>query len=107
MVDVLVQVFDRGEVKRIVVPVEEECFDPEKVCWKGIANIKAAALLGLPFTLLDRAARYGMRPADKARLRVMYGGDEGTAASTGDGSTDCHGPSVLAMTDERREEASA
>ena len=65
-VDVMVQVFDRGEVRRTVVPVEEECF--EKACWKSIANIKAAVILEVPFTLLERAAKYGLRPEDKARL---------------------------------------
>ncbi len=72
-VDVLVQVFDRGETKRVVVSVGVECFDPEKLCWKSIANIKAAALLGLPFTMLERATKYGLRPADKAQLREVYG----------------------------------
>ena len=73
-VEVLVQVFDRGQTKEVTVPVEAECFDPERLCWRSIANIKAAALLGLPFTVMERAARYGLRPDDKARLRALYGG---------------------------------
>ena len=72
-VEVLVKIFDRGETKQVTVPVEVECFDPARLCWKSIANIKAAALLELPFTTLERAARYGLRPEDKARLRALYG----------------------------------
>lgn len=49
-VDVLVQVFDRGQTREQVVPVEEICFDPQKSCWRVIACIKAAVLMELPFT---------------------------------------------------------
>ena len=81
-VEVLVRVFDRGKTKEVTVPVETACFDPERLCWKSIANIKAAALLEVPFTLMEQAARYGLRPADRKRLREMYGGT---------GGADCHG----------------
>ena len=81
-VEVLVRVFDRGETKQVTVPVEAECFDPERLCWKSIANIKAAALLEVPFTLMERAARYGLRREDRERLREMY---------RGTGDADCHG----------------
>ena len=74
MVDVLVQVFDRGELKRVVVPVEEQCFEPGHVCWKAIANIRAAVILELPFTTLERCAKHGLKPEDRERLREMYGG---------------------------------
>lgn len=76
-VEVLVKVFDRGQTKEVTVPVEAECFDPERLCWKSIANIKAAALLEVPFTLMERAARYGLRRVDRERLRAMYGGKDG------------------------------
>lgn len=78
MVDVLVQVFDRGEVKRVVVPVEDECFAPEQICWKTVACIKAAVVLELPFTMMiEMQIKYGLRPEDKDRLREMYGGQDG------------------------------
>lgn len=66
MVDVLVRVFDRGQRREAIVEVSEECF--HKRCWKPIACIKAAVELGLPFTQLERSARFGLRPKDKERL---------------------------------------
>lgn len=68
-VDVLFRVFDRGQTREEVVPVEEICFDPQKSCWRVIACIKAAVLMELPFTWLVEHARYGLRPEDKDRLR--------------------------------------
>lgn len=72
-VEVLVKIFDRGEARQVTVPVAVECFDPGRLCWKAIANIKAAALLEMPFITLERAAQYGLRPEDKDRLRELYG----------------------------------
>ena len=71
-VEVLVKIFDRGEARQVTVPVEVECFDPARLCWKSIANIKAAALLELPFTTLERCAKHGLKPEDRERLRAMY-----------------------------------
>lgn len=73
----LVRVFDRGESKRVVVEVPESAFDPASLCWKTTAALAAAVELGLSFTQVERAAKYGLRPADKARLRALYGGEDG------------------------------
>ena len=65
-VDVLVQVFDRGQTRKTVVPVTAECFS--KRCWREIAALKAAVLLELPFAWVSEHAKYGLRPEDRARL---------------------------------------
>ena len=79
-VDVLVKIFDRGKTRQEIVPVWVECFDPARSCWKPIAALKAAVAMELPFVEVERMAKYGMRPADKKRLRALYGG--GTDSST-------------------------
>ena len=95
-VDVLVQVFDRGENKQAVVQVPMSAFIPGHMCWKPVAALAAAVELGISFTAVERAAKYGIRPEDKARLRELFGE-----------KTDCSGQkAALAMTD-TREEASA
>ena len=72
-VDCLVQIWDRGQTRKEVVSVEEEAI--RKQCWRPVAAIKAAALLGLPFQDVLERARYGFRPEDKARLfRKTEGG---------------------------------
>jgi hypothetical protein len=83
MVDVLVQVYDRGQIRREVVQVEEVCFTPGHLCWKPIAAMTAAVAMELSFVTVEKNARYGLRPEDRARLREMYGG------SRGDGGAQC------------------
>lgn len=85
-VDVLVRIFDRGKAKAVTVPVELECFNPARTCWKTIANIKAAVLLELPFTELERGARYGLRQEDKTRLAEIYGKREEGGGRSGQGN---------------------
>ena len=86
MVDVLVVVRDPirhlDPPRKTLVPVEEQCFEPGKVCWKDIACIKAAVVLELPFTWLMDKAKYGLRPEDRERLREMYGRSGETDSST-------------------------
>ena len=86
MVDVLVMVKDPvrhlDPPRKTVVPVEEQCFEPGKVCWKPIACIKAAVVLELPFTWMIEKAKFGLRQEDKIRLREMYGGNGETDSST-------------------------
>lgn len=65
-VDVLVQIWDRGQTRRAVVSVEEVCF--EKDCWKPIACLRAATELDVPFTTIMRVAKFGLRPEDKKRV---------------------------------------
>lgn len=71
-VEVLVRVFDRGESKRVVVDVPESAFDPASLCWKTTAALAAAVKLGFSFTQVERAAKYGLRPEDRERLRKEY-----------------------------------
>lgn len=80
-VEVQVTVFDRGETKRPVVPVPVSAFDPASMCWKTTAALAAAVELGISFTAVERAARYGIRPEDRARLREIYG-DRGSGRPT-------------------------
>lgn len=79
-VEVLVQIFDRGESKRVVVEVPESAFSPSSTCWKTTAALAAAVELGISFTQVERAARYGLRPEDRERLREMYGGETDSSA---------------------------
>ena len=65
-VDVLVQIWDRGQSRKAVVQVQEECF--AKDCWKPIACMMAATELDVPFTTVLRIAKYGLRMEDKQRL---------------------------------------
>lgn len=76
-VEVLVRVFDRGQLREEIVQVETECFRPGHLCWKSIAALKAAVLLELPFVQVERSAKYGMRPESKARLQELFGGEDG------------------------------
>lgn len=71
-VEVLVQVYDRGQTKRTVVQVEETCFGPEGCCWRTVAAAQAAAVLGLPFMDVAERAKYGLHPEDKTRLAARY-----------------------------------
>ncbi len=73
MVDVLVQVFDRGKLQQVITQVPEEAFQPGHLCWKPVAVLYAAVEIGIPFVQVERAAKFGLRPADKARLRELYG----------------------------------
>lgn len=66
-VSVLVRVFDRGRNREAVVDVPESAF--RTGCWKTIASLMAAVALELPFTDVERLAKYGLRPEDKARLQ--------------------------------------
>lgn len=65
-VECLVQIFDRGRTRQEIVPVEEEAI--RKKCWRPIAAVKAAALMGVPFQDVLERGKFGFRPADKARL---------------------------------------
>lgn len=80
-VEVLVQVFDRGQLRKEIVQVETECFRPGHMCWKSIAALKAAVLLDMPFVQVERSAKYGMRPEAKARLWELFGGSGETDSS--------------------------
>ncbi len=73
-VKVLVRVFDRGRNREAVVDVPESAFLTR--CWKTIASLMAAVALELPFTDVERLAKYGLRPEDKERLQErMRSGD--------------------------------
>jgi hypothetical protein len=66
VVDCLVEIWDRGQTRQEIIQVETEAI--RKQCWRPIAAIKAAALMGLPFQdVLDRA-KFGFHREDKARL---------------------------------------
>lgn len=74
-VQVLVKVFWCGSVRKEIVTVPEEAF--VKQCWKPIAAMKAAALMEIPFTDVERLAKYGLRPEDKQRLIQAAGATDG------------------------------
>ena len=67
-IDVLVQVYDRGRTRREIVQIEEAAFEPGHECWKPLAALAAAVVMELPFYLVERLAKFGLRPEDKARL---------------------------------------
>lgn len=68
-VQVLVKVFWCGSTRKIIVTVPEEAF--VKRCWKPIAAMKAAALMEISFTDVERLAKYGIRPEDKQWLAEL------------------------------------
>ena len=65
-VQVLVKVFWCGSVRKEIVEVPEEAF--VKDCWRTIAALKAAVMMEIPFSDVDRLAKYGLRPEDKKRF---------------------------------------
>lgn len=75
-VPVLVQVFDRGRQRQEIVPVEVGAF--RQHCWRQIASLKAAVLMELPFSDVERLAKFGLREADKLRL---FGGADSSLRS--------------------------
>ena len=79
-VDVRVTIFWCGETKQISVPVEVQSFEPGKRCARSIAAIKAAALMGVPFTEVLRIGSFEMLKEDKTRLRELFGKREETTA---------------------------
>lgn len=72
-VQVLVMVYWCGSTRKEIVTVPEEAF--VKRCWKPIAAMKAAALMALSFTDVERLAKYGLRPEDKQRLAELIEND--------------------------------
>lgn len=79
-VDVLVRVLERpGLTREATVQVSEEVFRTQN--WRDLAALFAANALELPFTFVAARARFGLRPADRERLREIYSGasraDEG------------------------------
>ena len=78
-VKVLVQIFWLGSVRKEIVEVPEEAF--AKRCWKPIAALKAAVMMGIPFTDMLDKAKFGLLPEDKARLAELIenGGQIGRA----------------------------
>lgn len=66
LIEVMVRVFYLGRRREAIVEVAEEAF--VKKCWRPIAALKAAVLMGIPFTDMDRLAKFGLRPEDKQRL---------------------------------------
>ncbi len=65
-VAVLVRMPAAYQGREAVVQVPESAF--ETGCWKTIAALAAAVDMGIPFTDVLRAARYGLRKEDKERL---------------------------------------
>lgn len=73
-IQVLVQIFWLGSVRKEIVEVPEEAF--AKRCWKPIAALKAGVMIGIPFTDMLEKAKFGLLPEDKARLEErMRSGD--------------------------------
>ena len=73
-VQVLVKVFWCGSIRKEIVTVTEDAVLSK--CWRTIAAMKAAALMGIPFPDVCRSAKYGLLPEDKARLEErMRSGD--------------------------------
>jgi hypothetical protein len=66
VVDCLVEIWDRGQTRQEIVPVEIKAI--RKKCWRPIAAMKAAALMGLPFQDVLARAHFGFHEEDKARL---------------------------------------
>ena len=73
-VQVLVEVFYLGQTRKTVVNVPEECF--AKHCWRPIAALTAGVLLGIPFTEMERNAKFGLRHEDAKRLFPKAGNKE-------------------------------
>lgn len=71
-VKVLVRVFWCGQTRSEVVSVPVSAF-PGK-CWRVIAAMKAAALLGIPFTEVSGKAKYGLNPENISQLTEICGG---------------------------------
>lgn len=65
-VRVLVRMPATFQDKAAMVEVPEEAFRTK--CWKTVAALAAAVDMGIPFTDVLRAAKYGMRKEDKKRL---------------------------------------
>ena len=65
-VKVLVRMPATFQNKAAVVDVPEETFRTK--CWKTVAALAAAVDMGIPFTDVLRAAKYGMRKEDKERF---------------------------------------
>lgn len=65
-VQVLVQVFWCGSTRKEIVTVPEDAVLSK--CWRTVAAMKAAALMGIPFPDVCQRAKYGLLPEDKARL---------------------------------------
>lgn len=65
-IEVKVQVYYLGRRREEIVEVPEEAF--AKKCWRTIASLMAAVKLEIPFTDVERLARFGLRPEDKQRL---------------------------------------
>ena len=65
-IQVLVQVYYLGRTRKEIVEVPEEAF--VKDCWRTIAALKAAVMMEIPFSDVDRLAKYGLRPEEKKRF---------------------------------------
>ena len=65
-IKVMVRVWYLGTMREEIVEVPEDAF--RKHCWRPIASLMAAVKMELPFTEVERLARYGLRPEDKQRL---------------------------------------
>ena len=65
-VQMRVVVFYLGQTHETFVNVPKECF--AKHCWRPIAALKAGVLLGIPFTEMERNAKFGLRHEDAKRL---------------------------------------
>lgn len=70
-VAVLVRLPETYQGREAVVQIPESAFATE--CWKTIAALAAAVDLAVPFTDVERVARYGLRPEDKERLAQAIG----------------------------------
>lgn len=70
-VAVLVRMPATYQGREAVVQVPESAF--ETGCWKTIAALAAAVDLAVPFTDVERVARYGLRPEDRERLGQAAG----------------------------------
>lgn len=71
-IKVMVRVWYLGTVHEEIVEVPEDAF--RKHCWRPIASLMAAVKMELPFTEVERLARFGLRPEDK--LRLLAAGEE-------------------------------
>ena len=70
-VAVLVRMPETYQGREAVVRVPESAFATG--CWKTIAALAAAVDLAVPFTDVERMARYGLRPGDRERLGQAIG----------------------------------
>ena len=87
-VDVLARVMERpGLTREATVQVPVSSFMTRS--WRALAALFAANALELPFTFVAERARFGLRPADRERLREIYSGasraDEGIGPYGEDG----------------------